>query len=88
MEQAANAVRNAQDQYGTIAHNNDVFFRNRGKKVPDDAQHAEDAALRAVQDAQGGLQQAQLAYEAAKQNEIAGLAQADAGHPGGAGRAR
>ncbi len=78
MEQAANAVRNAQDQYGTIAHNNDEFFRNRGKKVPDDAQHSEDAALRAVQDAQGGLQQAQLAYEAAKQNEIAALGQADA----------
>ncbi|MGI8588051.1 MAG: efflux RND transporter periplasmic adaptor subunit [Chloroflexia bacterium] len=77
MGQTANALRNAEANYSTIRHNNDAAYRQRGKPVPDDAQHTEDAASRAMQDAQGSVEQAQLAYEAAKQNEIAQLAVAD-----------
>ena len=76
-DQAANRVRDAQQQFADISEALNRAYRDRGRPVPDEEQAREDAAMRAVQDAQGGLEQAGLAYEAAKQNEIAALAQAD-----------
>jgi HlyD family secretion protein len=77
LDLAANKVRDAQQLYSDIASANQRAYRDRGQEVPSDAQAREDAAWRDVQNAMGAMQQAILAYEAAKQNEIAGLTQAD-----------
>src|SRR5439155_18885618 len=70
MDQAANQMRNAQDAYAKIRDDN---AQVNPKDLTDDQKRAEEHALRDLQDAQGKLAQAQLAYEAAKQNEIAQL---------------
>ncbi|MFL5732193.1 MAG: HlyD family efflux transporter periplasmic adaptor subunit [Chloroflexia bacterium] len=75
MDQAANQMRNAQDAYAKIRDDN---AQTNPKNLTDDQKQAEARALRDLQDAQGKLAQAQLAYEAAKQNEIAQLNAADA----------
>lgn len=75
LAQAANALRNAQDAYSRI------YWQNRElEKLPGDlpqaARDAEAAALRAVQDAEQSLAQAQLAADTARQAEVSGLEQA------------
>ncbi|NTW02692.1 MAG: HlyD family efflux transporter periplasmic adaptor subunit, partial [Oscillochloris sp.] len=77
MTTAANSLRDAQDSYSTI------YWDNREQeKLPGDlsqsAKDEESAALRAVHTAEENFKQAQLSYEQAKQDEITGVAQAEA----------
>src|SRR5207245_354925 len=72
--QAVDAQRNAEDAYRQISQDNAKHF---GDNPPDSAKDAETHAQRAMEDAITAAQQAQLAYDAAKQEEIAGLQQAD-----------
>lgn len=81
IELAANALRDAQKVYS------DIYWQNRelerklddfGMELPDEADDAEQQALRGVQSAEARLEQARLAYEQARQNEIDGLQAAEA----------
>ncbi|NTV62362.1 MAG: HlyD family efflux transporter periplasmic adaptor subunit [Oscillochloris sp.] len=72
---AANNLRDAQDSYSTI------YWENRRQEgspagLTQSARDQEAAALRAVQNAEASLAQAQAAAEQAKQDEVTGLAQA------------
>ncbi|MEI7770498.1 MAG: HlyD family efflux transporter periplasmic adaptor subunit [Chloroflexales bacterium] len=74
---AANSLRDAQDSYSTIYWNNRQQEKAPGA-LAQSAKDEEAAALRAVDSAKAGLAQAQLAYEQAKQDEITGVAKAEA----------
>jgi multidrug resistance efflux pump len=78
---AANGLRDAQKVYS------DVYWKNRelerklddfGMDLPEEADDAEQQALRGVQSAEARLDQARLGYEQAKQNEVEGLQAAEA----------
>lgn len=76
VEQAANNLRNAQDAYSR------VYWQNRElEKLPGDLpqanRDAEEAALRAVQNAEQALSQAQVALVNARQAESTGAAAAE-----------
>ncbi len=77
MEQAANALRNAQDAYSRIYWDNRDLERLPGD-LPQERIDAEAAALRAVEDAERALAQAQVNFEQARQAEIDGVASAEA----------
>ncbi len=77
LEKAANALRNAQDEYSRI------YWDNRDKeRYPGDLPQAridqETAARRAVDDGQTAMEQAQLALEQARQAEVTGIQNAEA----------
>jgi HlyD family secretion protein len=77
LTQAANDLRDAQDEYSRI------YWDNREiEDSPFDLDQAdidrEAAALRAVENGEEALVQAQIAYDQAVQDEISGLAQAQA----------
>jgi HlyD family secretion protein len=77
LEQAANHLRDLQAEYSRI------YWENRDlEQLPGDLPQAridaEDAALRAVENAETALAQAQLAVEEARRAESTGLAAADA----------
>ncbi len=81
MLQAANALRDAQQAYS------DLYWKNRereqqlakfGLELPKEAKDAEEQLLRAVESAEARYKQTQLAYEQARQNEIDGIAAAEA----------
>jgi HlyD family secretion protein len=74
MEQAANNLRNQQDDYNRIHTENAAL----GSKLDQASKDKEAAALRAMQDAELALQQATVAYEQAKQAEITGIQAAEA----------
>ncbi len=76
MEQAANAVRNAQDAYSRIYWDNrraEEQLAKFGQELPQAAKDQEAAALRAVENAETALEQAKLAYEQAQKAEITGI---------------
>ncbi len=77
MTKAANALRNAQDEYSRIYWDNRKFERLPGD-LPQARQDAEAAALRGVENAAQDLAQAQLAREQAGQAEVAGVLAAEA----------
>lgn len=77
IEQSANAVRDRQAEYSRI------FWDNReieagGDTLEQESLDAETAALRAVENAQSTLAQAQVAYDQAMQAEMSGVASAEA----------
>ncbi len=81
LERSANELRNAQDSYSQI------YWENReledqlarfGDELPQKNKDDEAAALRAVQNAEITLQEAQVAYEQAQQAENNGIASAKA----------
>ncbi len=79
IEQAANGLRDAQDAYSRIYWDNSELADRLGDNdLPQERIDQEAAALRAVQNAETALQQAQVAYEQARQNEVDGLANAEA----------
>lgn len=87
VEAAANAVRNAQSAYSTAYWDLEHVRANStdprtGRPLNDiqeqDFQVAFDQASRALADAEASLQQAQVSYETARQNEISGLQSAEA----------
>jgi HlyD family secretion protein len=63
VDQATNAVQNAQDAYNRIKQ------QNQGRQVTEDERLAEQKALRDLQDAQGQLEQARIRYDEATKNE-------------------
>ena len=80
LEQAANTLRNAQDEYSR------VYWQNRNlegqlagfnRELPQDARDREALALRTVQNAEENLAQAQSALEQARKNEVSGVAVAE-----------
>jgi len=73
---AANSLRDAQDSYSTVYWDNRRLEKMPGA-LPQSNKDQEAAALRAVQNAEASLQQAQAAFEQAKQDEVTGLANAD-----------
>jgi HlyD family secretion protein len=76
-DSAANALRNAQDAYSRIYWSNRKLERLPGD-LPQALKDQEAQALRAVDDAGAALQNAQLAYDQAKQNEVDGLQASEA----------
>jgi HlyD family secretion protein len=81
IEQAANRLRDTQAEYSRIYWENRELeddLRGFGRELPQDAKDREAAALRAVQDAERAVSQAQANYEQAQQNEISGIAAAEA----------
>lgn len=80
LEQAANALRNAQDAYSKIYWENENIRDSLGdREMPRDRIDAEAAADRAVKDAEAALEQARVAAERARQDEIGGVQAAEAG---------
>lgn len=77
MTTAANALRNAQDTYSRIHWENRDLERLPGD-LPQERIDMETTALRAVQDGEVALRDAQQAYEQARQDEISGLQAAEA----------
>lgn len=78
---AANALRDAQQAYSDIYWDNrelENTLRRFGRELPAEAVAAEEQALRRVQNAEAALAQARLGYDQAVQNEIDGLAAANA----------
>ncbi len=81
MRQAANTLRNQQDNYSNIYWENRERERNwdsPGANVSSQLREREEAALRSVRDAEDALEIARVAYEQAKQAEITGLQAAEA----------
>ncbi|MCU0492329.1 MAG: HlyD family efflux transporter periplasmic adaptor subunit [Chloroflexaceae bacterium] len=81
LEQAANAVRDRQADYSRVFWENrrlEEQLRGAGQTLPQENQDREAAAQRAVQSAEEGMRQAQLAVEQAQQAEIGGIAAAEA----------
>lgn len=81
MQQAANRLRDAQQNYS------DIYWDNREKErnwdspdvdVDQDLRDREESALRAVRTAESELEQARVDYEEAQQRETAGIAAAEA----------
>jgi HlyD family secretion protein len=77
-EQAANSLRNAQDEYSRIYWDNIELDRLPGD-LPQARIDAEAAALRAVENGERALAQANVAAEQAAQAEREGIAAAEAG---------
>lgn len=78
---AANALRDAQQAYSDIYWDNrelENTLRRFGRELPEEAVAAEEQALRRVQNAEAALAQARLGYDQAVQNEVDGLAAANA----------
>ncbi|MCG8347082.1 MAG: efflux RND transporter periplasmic adaptor subunit [Chloroflexales bacterium] len=76
LDQAANTLRDAQDAYAQIYWENRELEGNlarRGAELPQENKNQEAAALRAVQDAEESLHQAQVAYDNARQQEISDI---------------
>ena len=73
VETQANALRNAQDEYSRIYWDNRELESLPGD-LPQERIDQEAAADRAVKDAEAALQNAQIAYEQARQDEITTLA--------------
>jgi HlyD family secretion protein len=79
VQQAANTLRNAQDEYSRIYWDNVELRDNlNGEDMPQERIDQEAAALRAVQNGEASLQQAQVAYDQARQAETEGVATAEA----------
>jgi HlyD family secretion protein len=79
LTQAANTLRDAQDAYSRIYWENSDLADSLGDNdLPQERIDQEAAALRAVQNAETALQQAQVTYEQTQRNEIEGLANAEA----------
>jgi HlyD family secretion protein len=81
LSQAANTLRDRQAEYQRVYWDNrerEQQLDRFGQELPQEALDAELAALRAVENAEGALAQAQLAAEQARQNEISGIAAAEA----------
>jgi len=77
LERAANALRNAQDEYSR------VYWQNREREklpgeLPQEFRDREAAAQRAVEDGETAMAQAQLTLEQARQAEITGIQAAEA----------
>lgn len=77
LTQAANTMRNAQDEYSRI------YWDNRDKErlpgdLPQELINAEAAALRAVDDSEAAFQQAELSLEQARKAELTGIENAEA----------
>jgi multidrug resistance efflux pump len=82
MEQSANQLRDAQAQYSTIYWQNrelEGTLAGYGSDLPQEARDAEDAALRAVQNAEANLERSRVSFENAKQAEMDGIAASEAG---------
>jgi HlyD family secretion protein len=77
LAQAANSLRNAQDEYSRIYWDNRALDRQPGD-LPQARRDQEAAAQRAVADAEEGLRQAGLALEQAGQAEVTGIQSAEA----------
>jgi HlyD family secretion protein len=77
LEQAANSLRNAQDEYSRIYWDNRDLERLPGD-LPRARRDQEVAAQRAVVDAEQGMRQAELALAQARQAEVSGLQTAEA----------
>jgi HlyD family secretion protein len=75
--QAANTLRDKQDEYSRIYWNNRELDELPGE-LPQENVDEEAAALRAVQTAEEQLNQAQIAYDQAKVDEITGIQKAEA----------
>jgi HlyD family secretion protein len=75
--QAANTLRDKQDEYSRIYWENRDLARLPGD-VPQENLDQEAAALRAVETAEEQLNQKQIAYDQAKSDEITGLQKAEA----------
>lgn len=79
--QAANTLRDRQAEYSRIYNENrerEQQLARFGQSLPQSALDTEAAALRAVENAEEQMRQAQVAYEQARQAEITGIAQAEA----------
>lgn len=76
-ETAANAVRNAQDNYSRIYWEN-KRLRDRGFELPQSMEDAETQAWRQVEDAQAAMEQARLAFEQALRDQEATITSAQA----------
>lgn len=79
--QAANTLRDRQAEYSRIYNENrerEQQLARFGQSLPQSALDTEATALRAVQNAEEQMRQAQVAFEQAKQAEITGIAQAEA----------
>jgi RND family efflux transporter MFP subunit len=74
-ETAANALRDAQDNYSRIYWENE-HLRRMGIELSQAQKDAEASAWRRVQDAEAGMEQGRLAYEQAQQDQQAALATA------------
>jgi HlyD family secretion protein len=77
VESSANALRNAQDEYSRIYWDNRQLEKAPGD-LPRERVDQETSAERAVADAEAALQNAQVAYEQARQNELTTLATREA----------
>ena len=77
VESAANTLRNVQDAYSRIYWSNRELERLPGD-LPQALKDQESQAQRAVDDAGTALQNAQLAYDQAKQNEVDGVRASEA----------
>jgi HlyD family secretion protein len=77
VQQAANYLRDRQNDYSTIYWDNRELD-DRFEDLPHERRDLEESALRAVQNAEADLAQAQVAYEQARQAEIDGIAKAEA----------
>ncbi len=78
LEQAANELRERQQAYQRIYWDNQDLARLPGD-LPEERSDLEATALRAVEDAESRLRQAQVAFEQAQQAEAEGVASAEAG---------
>lgn len=77
VQQQANALRAAQEEYSTIYWENRELDRFPGD-LPQERIDQEASALRAVQDAEENLRQAQVSFEEAQRAEVTGLQSAEA----------
>lgn len=77
VEQAANTLRDSQDEYSRIYWQNRELERLPGD-LPQENVDQEAAAERAVRNNEEALRQARLAYEQAQADEVTGLQQAEA----------
>lgn len=77
LQQAANALRDAQDAYSRIYWDNRELEKAPGD-LPRERVDAEAAAMRAVENSEAALAQARVDLERARQAEQTGIAQAEA----------
>jgi HlyD family secretion protein len=77
LQQAANTLRDAQDAYSRVYWDNRELERAPGD-LPQERRDQEAAALRAVENSEAALGQAQVDLERARQAEQSGIAQAEA----------
>ncbi|MFQ3662668.1 MAG: biotin/lipoyl-binding protein [Chloroflexaceae bacterium] len=77
LEQAANALRNAQDEYSRVYWQNREREKQPGE-LPQEFRDREAAAQRAVENGETALAQARLTLEQARQAEITGIQAAEA----------